>query len=156
MTFSSRVIRCFGSLTCAGLLIIACGGSDASSSGNSGACIEGETQTCNCADGAMGAMACTDGQFGECTCTAASACGNGTLDPGEMCDGLNLNNENCQTVTMGVRPGGALSCSPSCTFVDTGCTSAMSSGGSGNTGGGSSFGGTSSSGGMFGGGGLGP
>jgi len=60
--------------------------------------------------------ACDDG--GKKT---KNPCGNGVLDPGEECDGTNLNSNSCSTVVP-TRPGGALACTPTCTFDTTGCT----------------------------------
>jgi hypothetical protein len=52
--------------------------------------------------------------------TALGACGNGTLDNNEDCDGAQLGGETCDSV---VGPGytGALSCDSSCQFVTTAC-----------------------------------
>jgi hypothetical protein len=47
-------------------------------------------------------------------------CGNGTIDPGEQCDGSNLGGNNCTTVGMGFA-GGTLHCASACTFDVTGC-----------------------------------
>ncbi len=58
-------------------------------------------------------------------------CGNGRLDAGEQCDGTNLNGQTCETVTMGARPGGTLSCSKQCTFNTKKCTRGGGSGGTG-------------------------
>ncbi len=67
---------------------------------------------------------------------------NNTLDPGEMCDGSQLNGETCQSLTMGTRPGGQLKCSSSCNFDTSGCLGGQggSSGGGGTTGGGATTG----------------
>ena len=49
-------------------------------------------------------------------------CGNGTLDPGEACDGADLNGQTCEGLGFG---GGTLACNGSCTGFDTsGCTAA--------------------------------
>jgi len=53
------------------------------------------------------------------TCEAPPTCGNGTKDPGEVCDGDNLGSENC--ITQGF-PGGTLACVGNCSAFDTsGC-----------------------------------
>lgn len=57
----------------------------------------------------------------EMTITAtASACGNGTVDAGEACDGANLNGQSCTSQGF---TGGTLRCSASCTFDTSSCTS---------------------------------
>ena len=52
-------------------------------------------------------------------CFASSACGNGTIDPGEQCDGGNLNGGTCSGQGFA---GGTLSCSTTCTFNTNQCT----------------------------------
>ncbi len=56
-------------------------------------------------------------------CSAApSTCGNGTIDPGEDCDGEDLGGATCQDLGF---DGGQLACSPNtCTYDTSGCTSA--------------------------------
>lgn len=46
-------------------------------------------------------------------------CGNGTVDPGEECDGANLQNATCTTLGFS---GGSLNCSSSCMFNASSCT----------------------------------
>jgi PKD repeat protein len=46
-------------------------------------------------------------------------CGNGTVDPGEECDGVAVNNATCALLGF---TGGTLSCSNSCQFEVSGCT----------------------------------
>lgn len=48
-------------------------------------------------------------------------CGNGIIEPGEACDGQNLGNETCSSVTMGSEPNGYLLCS-GCVFNTSACT----------------------------------
>lgn len=50
-----------------------------------------------------------------------SKCGNGKVDPGEACDGADLDGETCSSVTMGSRVSGTLKCTHQCTFDTTGC-----------------------------------
>lgn len=52
----------------------------------------------------------------------ANLCGNNTIDSGEQCDGANLNGQTCFSLNQGFT-GGTLSCSSSCTFLTTSCTS---------------------------------
>ncbi|HVU04169.1 MAG TPA: hypothetical protein VHE30_20570 [Polyangiaceae bacterium] len=50
-------------------------------------------------------------------------CGNGTVDPGEECEGRNLGGANCAFATLNARPNGTLSCSPQCQLDASRCTS---------------------------------
>lgn len=54
------------------------------------------------------------------TTTIPPTCGNGTVDPGEQCDGGDLAGETCGSRGFS---GGTLACAPSCTFDESGCTS---------------------------------
>lgn len=47
------------------------------------------------------------------------ACGNGTLEPGEACEGDNLDGQSCEDLGF---VGGELTCSGDCTIDATGCT----------------------------------
>jgi len=49
-------------------------------------------------------------------------CGNGVLDPGEQCDGTNLDGETCASVTGGSLPNGELVCNPACLFDGSVCS----------------------------------
>jgi hypothetical protein len=51
-----------------------------------------------------------------------SKCNNGIVDPGEECDGRNLNGGTCASRTMNARPTGVLQCTAQCVFDVTGCT----------------------------------
>jgi len=53
------------------------------------------------------------------TCFAAPTCGNGVLDAGEQCDGINLGGATCTSRGFA---GGTLSCSATCTWSTTQCT----------------------------------
>src|SRR5262245_33410853 len=48
-------------------------------------------------------------------------CGNGRIDPGEQCDGTNLNGATC--TSLGFTNGGTLACTASCDFNLSGCKS---------------------------------
>lgn len=51
-----------------------------------------------------------------------STCGNGRIEPGEICDGTNLGGATCASATMGIRQGGPLGCNNTCTaFVTIQC-----------------------------------
>jgi hypothetical protein len=52
-------------------------------------------------------------------CMQAPNCGNGLLNPGEACDGNNLNGQTCQSLGY---DGGTLACTPGCLLDTTGCT----------------------------------
>jgi hypothetical protein len=59
-----------------------------------------------------------------------SGCGNGVIETGEACDGVNYGGQSCQSIGFG---SGVLSCSASCTLVTTSCVAlppASPSGGS--------------------------
>jgi hypothetical protein len=49
-------------------------------------------------------------------------CGNGMLDPGEQCDGTDLDGETCASVTGGSLPNGELVCNRACMFDGSVCT----------------------------------
>jgi hypothetical protein len=55
-------------------------------------------------------------------CEASTTCGNGAINPGETCDGTNLNDKACTTVP-GSFTGGTLTCGPLCLLDTSGCTS---------------------------------
>ncbi|MFO0549323.1 MAG: hypothetical protein U0271_13100 [Polyangiaceae bacterium] len=59
-------------------------------------------------------------QFNTSACTTTTNnCGNNTINPGEACDGTNLNGQNC--VTQGFDTG-TLACNASCSgFITSGC-----------------------------------
>jgi hypothetical protein len=78
-----------------------------------------------------------------------SVCGNGIIEPGEACDGTNFGGMSCGSLGFS---GGTLSCSSSCQFVTSSCTSNGGTdggnggtGGTGGTGGGGGSGGSSTS-----------
>jgi hypothetical protein len=49
-------------------------------------------------------------------------CGNGVAEGDELCDGIDLNGETCNSATHGVMIGGRLSCRVDCTFNVAECT----------------------------------
>lgn len=57
----------------------------------------------------------------------ACECGNGIINSGEECDGLNLNGESCSSVTSGRMTVGNLKCSAYCLIDATGCSRKKSS-----------------------------
>jgi hypothetical protein len=97
---------------------------------------------CHQRTGGYGNIAMTFGQFQTCgtmpsreadrmkqhvvaraqsypTCFAAPNCGNGKLDAGEQCDGINLGGATCSSLGFS---GGTLTCSPTCTLVTSTCS----------------------------------
>lgn len=89
------------------------------------------SQTCVSQGYASGTLACLSNctAFDTTSCVTASSCGNNTKQPGELCDGTDLNSQTC--VLQGYNSG-TLTCSSDClSFVTTGCVS----GGTGITGG---------------------
>ena len=79
--------------------------------------------TCETHGYTNGTLACspTSCLFDLSKCIIAQVtCGNGTVDPGEQCDGTNLDGKTCWTRGY---PGGTLACSPtSCLFDESNCT----------------------------------
>lgn len=53
-----------------------------------------------------------------------TACGNGQIDKGEVCDGNQLNGATCAAVTMGTRPVGTIRCTSGCVLDVSGCGTA--------------------------------
>jgi len=106
------------------------------------------TQTCSWQNGGCGSSAgcsntaiprkqtcgptsCTGGTciagltqcIADASCSTSQRCGNGQLDSGEQCDGINLNNSTCQSLALGFT-GGTLRCKSDCTFDTSSCTTA--------------------------------
>jgi hypothetical protein len=88
------------------------GGIGGGGSGTGGGGSGGMTSTSSTTSSTTGGM--DGGGDGD-----ASLCGNGMIDPGENCDGMNLNGMTCTSLGYG---GGTLTCSPSCKFVTAGCS----------------------------------
>ena len=59
--------------------------------------------------------------FGAANQLAATACGNGTREADELCDGADLNGATCQSRGLGYS-GGDLKCNPKCSFDEALCT----------------------------------
>jgi hypothetical protein len=69
-----------------------------------------------CADAAVAEAACA----GMGTCPALGVCGDAVIGFGEVCDGANLDGQDC--VMLGYAGGGVLACAADCTAFDvTGC-----------------------------------
>jgi hypothetical protein len=62
-----------------------------------------------------------EGESGEET-GGGEACGNGTIEPGEACEGDNLDGQSCEDLGFA---GGELTCSDQCMLDATGCTDAV-------------------------------
>lgn len=65
----------------------------------------------------VGLVACSDDDGGN----NQAVCGNGVIEGTEVCDQTNLNGQDCTSIE-GNFTGGTLTCSNSCTFVTTQCT----------------------------------
>jgi hypothetical protein len=62
----------------------------------------------------------TGGSSGTSSGTTSSPCGNGVIDPGESCDGTDLDGATCESLGEGT---GTLSCDPvTCTFDTSMCS----------------------------------
>ncbi|MFH2010352.1 MAG: hypothetical protein ABI333_27385, partial [bacterium] len=63
-----------------------------------------------------GALACNPGcnDFDTTGCTGGPSCGDGSVDTPEVCDGANLDGQDCTTLGLGFT-GGTLACNASCT-----------------------------------------
>lgn len=72
--------------------------------------------------------------------TVSLTCGNGAIEAGEDCDGAALGGATCASATANAMPNGVLSCSPTCTFDFSQCSSGGNVGGAGGTGSGGSGG----------------
>lgn len=93
---------------------------------------EGETTTCPCVVG-LGRQTCVGGVLSICSCSAQTpVCGNNIVEGIELCDGTNLQNESCSTVSMMALPFGSLACTRTCVFDTSGC---FGNGGAGGIGG---------------------
>lgn len=67
-----------------------------------------------------GTLTChTNNLLSFAQCTFPGTCGNGVVEPGEQCDGNNLNGVTC--LTLG-HTGGAISCGPTCGVNTSQCT----------------------------------
>lgn len=79
-----------------------------------------------CADivgaGSVGTLGCSAScSYDISACTTPPSCGNGAIDPGEDCDGTNLQGQTCVGL-LGAGSTGTLTCSPGCLYNATGCT----------------------------------
>ncbi len=59
------------------------------------------------------------------TTTGGDDCGNGVIDPGETCDGLNFNGASCMVLGY---DGGSLACNANCAVDISGCSNAAQPG----------------------------
>ncbi|HVU02581.1 MAG TPA: hypothetical protein VHE30_12555 [Polyangiaceae bacterium] len=65
---------------------------------------------------------------------AGPNCGNGVVDPGEQCDGTDLQGQTCASATLSARPDGQLAC-VNCALDASGCSSGAGGPGGGTGGG---------------------
>lgn len=118
-----------------GLGAVACGGmtdlNDYSASRDAGALYGGGGSSATVSSEGTGGLPGTAGAAGSRSLPRkpVPACGNGRLDPGEACDGLNVSGQTCASATMAARPNGALRCSASCTLDLSGCLGPFGMGG---------------------------
>lgn len=59
------------------------------------------------------------GDGADCSLASQGLCGNGIVDPGEVCDQGAMNGGSCSSATGGVKPQGTLTCGADCTSYDT-------------------------------------
>lgn len=105
------------------------GTSGAGTTGTSGGDASlGGVQTASSATSAGGTETAASADTGSTTCASETAgcepdgpsvCNNGVREPGEACDGLDLDGEGCGSLGW---DGGELACSPACSFDTSGCT----------------------------------
>lgn len=88
-------------------------------------------QTCQDLGFTGGTLLCASDcrDFDTSGCTDSPLCGNGVLDPGEICDGAELDGETCQS--QGFAGGGTLGCNSACNGYDTAGCSALDTCGNG-------------------------
>lgn len=72
--------------------------------------------------------------------SSTSTCGNGTVEPGEACDGSDFNGESCATATMSPGVIGTLRCTATCMLDLRGCRVSPDAGATGRAGAGGTFG----------------
>lgn len=72
---------------------------------------------CRLPDGQGGWSACAQ-TFGAKNAAIPAGCGDGSVDPGEACDGADLGGETCADLGF---TGGALACTAQCTHDTSGC-----------------------------------
>jgi len=85
-----------------------------------GANLGGETCSSLLGAGYTGDLSCAACSFNSSACVAPPTCNDGDLDPGEQCDGSDLNGATCET-EKGIGWSGSLTCS-NCQLVTTACT----------------------------------
>lgn len=95
-------------------------------SGGHGSGCTAECRQCNGSGACVPASAMTSCAGGSGTCDGQGGCavdtcgdGQGTVDPGEDCDGQNLNGATCESQGF---DDGSLECNSNCTFDTSGCT----------------------------------
>lgn len=76
------------------------------------------TSYCRLPDGADAWQTCAQTFGAKNAAAAPETCGDGTLQPGEQCDGAELGGQTCEGLGRG---GGALACAPTCTFDTSQC-----------------------------------
>ena len=92
-------------------------GTDPSTTSTDGPVTTGQTD-----GGSSSGEPTTTDEGGSSSTGVADGCGDGNIDPGEQCDGMNLQGFDCGSLGLG---GGVLACDPmNCTFDVSGCVQA--------------------------------
>lgn len=82
-------------------------------------CASGATQACTTAAGYSGTQSCLSDCTGWGSCSSTQSCGDGTKNGNEQCDGSDVGTASCATQGF---TGGTLSCTSSCLFDTSLCT----------------------------------
>lgn len=102
--------------------LVACNGANDKAATDTGL-IPTDNPTGGTAAGTAGGTP-TGSAGGTPTGAPTGLCGNGVVDPGEDCDGTDLNSETCSSI--GYHGAGNLGCTPQCTWDVSGCTGPFS------------------------------
>ena len=134
---STGILRC--NATCDGFVTTGCTASTTCGNGIvesgevcDGVNIQGATCASKVGAGSTGQVLCGDNcrYFNLAGCSAASTCGNGKMDVGEVCEVGDLQGKTCADV-VGFGSKGTLKCGPTCYSFDTSKCSAAESCGNG-------------------------
>lgn len=113
-----------GTAACAKGEMVGGGGAQSSTGGATSAQSSSSSSSSSGATGGMsgtGGMATSSSASGTSSSTGTggtSPCGNGKIDPGEACDGMDFGGATCQSLGLGA---GMLACTAACHIVVSGC-----------------------------------